>query len=148
MKNKKIVKSYVDHGFGFPICIENAPFKKIRGEWVLDVNFKRYEKLALMALATKKSRLTGNEIKFVRHCLEMNLKDFGSRFGDVAHSAVVKWEKCEDEPTKMNWPTEKDIRMAVIEHVKPKFLYEFYREFQYVVPSKKQKIEIDLKMAA
>ena len=147
MKNRKIVKSYIDHGFGFPVKIENAPLRKIRDEWVLDVNFKKYEKLTLEALATKKSRLTGNEVRFIRHCLEMGLKDFGRRFGDVAHSAVLKWENSGDVPTKMNWSTEKDIRMAVIEHIDFRNLYRFYKEFQYVVPCKKKRVEIDLKAA-
>ena len=37
MKNKKIQKSYMDYGFGLPVQIINAPLKKIRGEWILDI---------------------------------------------------------------------------------------------------------------
>ena len=119
--NKKTQKSYIDYGFGFPIQIINASLVKIRGEWVLDIDFEKYEKTVLFSLALKPARLTGNEIKFIRHHFEMVLKDFGKRFGDVAHSAVIKWEKFEDEPTNMNWATEKDIRLAVVDKLKPRF---------------------------
>lgn len=147
MKNKKIKKLHIDYGLGFPVHIINAPFRKIRNEWVLDVNFKQYEKTVLLALATKKYRLSGNEVKFIRHFFGMKLKDFGSRFGDVAHSAVKKWENCGDTDTKMNWSTEKDIRMAIINSIRPKALYKFYEEFQYVVPCKQHKIKVDLEAA-
>ena len=33
----------------------------------------------------------------------------------LTHSAVIKWEKFEDEPTNMNWATEKDIRLAIVD---------------------------------
>jgi len=143
MANKKVQKNYTDYGFGFPVQIIDAPFKKINGEWVLDLNFEKYEKAVLLALAVKPARLNGNEIKFIRHHFEMDLKSFGKRFGDVAHSAVIKWEKFEDTPTSINWSTEKDIRLAIIDEMKPRLLRKVYEKLEETAPKKNFKIKID-----
>ena len=96
-----------------------------------------------MALAMKPGRLSGNEIKFIRNYFEMDLKKFGIRFGDVAHSAVIKWEKCGDDVTKMGWAIEKDIRLAIVNNVKPKFFHQAYEDLQTTMPEKSQKIKIN-----
>ncbi len=143
MKNKKIQKSYTDYGFGFPVQIINAPLSKIRNEWVLDINFEKYEKAVLFALSLKSARLTGNEVKFIRNHFSMTLKDFGTRFGDVAHSAVIKWEKFADAPTNMNWPTEKDMRLFIINELKPKILVDVYEKLEKVASHRPSKIKIN-----
>jgi hypothetical protein len=143
MSNIKIQKSYIDYGFGFPVKIVNAPLIKIYDEWTLDLNFEKYEKVILLALAMKPACLTGNEIKFIRNHFNMDLKTFGKRFGDVAHSAVIKWEKFRDNITNMNWATEKDIRLAIIEKIKPKILRQVYIELQDTALRKQQTIKID-----
>ncbi len=142
---KKIQKSYIDYGCGFPVHIANAPMVKIRDEWTLDLNFEKYEKIVLSALAAKPGRLTGNEIKFIRYHFAMDLKSFGKRFGDVSHSAVIKWEKSQDRPTNMNWATEKDIRLAIVDKLNPetpKALSEAYKKFQTIAPKKAGRINI------
>lgn len=144
VNTKKVQKSYIDHGFGFPIQILNAPLKKIQGQWALDLNFEKYERAVLLALAMKPVRLSGYEIKFIRYHFEMELKSFGRRFGGVAHSAVIKWEKFGDEPTNMSWATEKDIRLAIIDKMKPRTLRKAYEELQEIAPSRSQRIKIEL----
>ena len=141
--DKKIQKSYIDYGCGFPVSIVNAPFVKIRGEWTLDLNFEKYEKIVALALASKPTRLTGNEVKFIRYYFEMDLKSFGKRFGDVSHPAVIRWEKFKDRPTNMNWATEKDIRLAIVDELHPKALREAYKKFQTIVPKKNRSITIN-----
>jgi DNA-binding transcriptional regulator YiaG len=143
MKSKKIQKSYLDYGFGFPVQILNAPLSKVRGEWVLDIDFEKYEKAVLLALALKPARLTGNEITFIRNHFSMTLKSFGKRFGDVAHSAVIKWEKFKDDPTNMNWPTEKDIRLFIINELNPTILVSVYKKLEKVASPRSSKIKID-----
>ncbi len=143
MNQTKIQKTYVDYGFGFPVKLLNAPLKKIQKEWVLDLNFEKYEKAILLAVALKSSRLSGNEIRFIRHSFEMDLKAFGKRFGDVAHSAVIKWEKCGDLPTQMNWATEKDMRLAIVDKIKPKIFRKVYGEFKDVLPRKAQRLQLE-----
>ena len=49
----------------------------------------------------------------IRHhgkTVQMTLQDFAARFG-VTHPSVMKWEKQADEPTRMSWSTEKDLRL-------------------------------------
>lgn len=145
METMKKQKDYTDYGLGFPVRILNAPFVQIQNNWVLDIDFDKYERVILFALATKECRLSGNEVRFIRHHFEMDLKNFGKRFGNVAHSAVIKWEKSGDSATKMNWSTEKDIRLAVINKIQPIFLGIMYEEFQEVPPAKIDKIKIDHK---
>jgi len=145
MSTTKIQKNYTDFGLGFAVQIINAPMKKIEGEWVLNLNFEKYEKAVLLALALRPARLTGNEIKFIRHFFEMDLKTFGKRFGDVAHSAVIKWEKTGDDFSNMNWATEKDIRLAITDKLRPKILRKVYADLKEAVPQKHQKVKIDPK---
>lgn len=125
----KIQKEFIDMGFGFPVKLLNVPMVKVRGQWTPRVNYNRLADLVLVMLAAKGSRLTGNQIKFIRTYFEMTLQEFGRRF-DVSHPAVLKWEKLGDKATLMNWPTEKDIRLFILErlHAKPTELAKLYGE--------------------
>jgi len=73
----------------------------------------------------------------------MKLKSFGERFGDVAHSAVIKWEKYGDNSTNMNWACEKDVRLSIINELRPRSLRTAYVNLEKVAPSKISKITID-----
>jgi hypothetical protein len=73
----------------------------------------------------------------------MSLKSFGERFGVVAHSAVIKWEKHEDGPTNMNWACEKDIRLFVINTVNPSYLRKLYTALEKVTLSKPKKLKLE-----
>ena len=64
----------------------------------------------------------------------MDLKKFGSRFGDVAHCAAIKWEKCGDNVTKMGWAIEKDIRLAIVNNISPKLFHQAYENLQTIMP--------------
>ncbi|MBF0359928.1 MAG: hypothetical protein HQK49_02900 [Oligoflexia bacterium] len=119
---RKIEKCFEDFGFGFKVKIINAPMIKIRGEWVLDINFKKLQLFLLLALAQKPARLTGNEIQFIRKYFQMTASIFGKKF-DVSHAAVLKWEKTKNHNTGMTWSTEKDIRLFIISKIQPKPTY-------------------------
>jgi transcriptional regulator with XRE-family HTH domain len=86
----------------------------------------------LLALARKPGRLTGNEIRFIRHQFEMSLAAFGARF-DVTHPAVLKWERAGDKSAALKWPVEKDLRLFILDRLRVrasvfKELYESLRE--------------------
>ena len=115
-KEKKIEKKFIDHGFGFPISLHNVPMTKVRGAWTPDVNYNDLTRAVAMALASSKALLTGHQVKFIRQFFEMTLKEFGDRF-NVSHPAVIKWENQKNKPTKMDWSTEKDIRMEIVRRV-------------------------------
>ncbi|MCB0367643.1 MAG: hypothetical protein H6624_04670 [Bdellovibrionaceae bacterium] len=142
MAEKKIKKSHIDYGFGFPVVLLDAPFRKVQGKWVLDLNFEKYEKAVLMALTHKPARLSGNEVKFIRHSFEMTQKAFAKRFGDGTHPAVIGWEKQGDKPTNMSWSTEKDIRLFIVDNLNPSRLRKAYAELEQSVPKRSEKVQI------
>jgi DNA-binding XRE family transcriptional regulator len=145
----KIQKEFVDHGFGFPVILRDVTMIKVRGEWTPKVDYNRLSLCVLLALVEKPARLTGSEIRFIRHHFEMTLQAFAKRF-DVSHVAVMKWEKTKNRPTAMNWSTEKDIRLHVLSKlaVKPAEFSSHYRDLEEVPASKLQPIEVNAKTAA
>lgn len=124
----KIRKRYVDYSLGFPIVLINAPMINVRNQWVLHINYNRYQKIVLNALAYRLAKLTGSEIQFIRKYFQMTFRDFAKRFS-VKHPAVLKWEKAKDKATKMDWATEKDIRLFILDELNKKAseLYKLYK---------------------
>lgn len=116
---KKIKRSHIDNGFGFPVKLLNVPMTKIRGEWTPAINYNLLAKVVLKELCEKDSKLTGSEVRFIRQHFEMTLQQFAKRFG-VTHPAVMKWEGMKNNSTGVNWATEKDIRLFVLHKLKSK----------------------------
>lgn len=109
----KIQKEFIDTGFGFPVRLINVQMVKVRGAWTPKLNYNELALAVLRLLTEKESRLTGNEIKFIRTHFEMTLQEFSKRFC-VTHVAVLKWERTKNSGTAMNWTTEKDIRLFIL----------------------------------
>jgi len=145
MRKRKIQKNFIYEGCGFPVHLLNVPMVHVRNVWAPELDYNKLDASVLQALAFKLSRLTGNEIYFVRHYFEMTTTRFATRF-DVSFAAVLKWEKMSDQPTKMNWTTEKDLRLFIIKHTvnKPKILDELYGKLETVVEVMKSEIKIDV----
>ena len=145
----KIQKEFIDTGFGFPIKLLNVPMVKARGQWTPKIDYNDLAEAVLLELARQDSRLTGNEIKFIRTHFEMTLQEFGKRF-DVSHAAVLKWEKMGNRSTVMNWPTEKDLRLFVFERLKakPQDLANLYAELAELPESKARPLSLDAKRLA
>jgi DNA-binding transcriptional regulator YiaG len=142
---KKLLKTYQDHGFGFPVTLLNVAMIEVRGEWIPGINQKELQERVLEALALKHSRLTGSEVKFIRLFSKMTLEQFADRF-DVTHPAVLKWERSKNQTTGMIWTTEKDIRLFAFNLLEPKakrFLVA-YEQLTHVAPTKPEAIKIDL----
>lgn len=145
----KIQKEFIDTGFGFPVQLLNVPMVKVRGQWTPQLNYNELGRVLLRALSHKPSRLTGNEIKFIRTHFEMTLQSFAKRFC-VTHVGVMKWEKCLNRPTSMNWATEKDIRLFVLTRlaVKAQEFASLYDELQFAPEGKVEPIHLDAKKLA
>ena len=114
MADTKTRKRFVYEGFGFPVVLRNVPMVKVRGAWTPEVDYNKLAREVLLALAHKSARLTGSEVRFIRHHLEMTLAQFGGQIS-VIHSAVIKWEDARDDATSMKLPIEKDIRLFVLD---------------------------------
>jgi len=118
-------KDFTYNGFGFPVELLNVPFVEVRGEMVPNIDYKSVAAQLLAKLALKTDRLTGNEIRFIRQYHKMTLEKFAETFR-VTHPSILNWEKKGDEPTNMNWSTEKDIRLFSLSNFKTTRGWEIY----------------------
>jgi len=145
LKKNKIQKTYNDYGCGFLVKLMNAPMVQIRGEWVLDINTNKLHAAVLNALVYKPSRLSGDEIHFIRKYFKMTLVQFGDKF-DVTHPAVKKWENSKNKSTEMKWSIEKDIRLFALTGIskKAKDFLDAYKELDAKAISKKTEIRINV----
>lgn len=111
----KVQSKFAYHGAGYEVIFHHVPMIKIGGEWVVNVSLSDLDRRVFEELPHHSSRLTGNQVRFIRDYADMTLKAFADRFG-VSHAAVKKWENFGDGPTNMGWSTEKDIRLFVLMH--------------------------------
>jgi transcriptional regulator with XRE-family HTH domain len=148
---KKIQNKFVDYGCGFPVLLRHVPMVEYQGMWTPCINYNELEKAVLLMLCYKPTKLTGNEIRFIRLYFEMTLQIFAKRFG-VRHPTVIKWENFKDDPTNMMLGTEKDIRLFVISQlVGQKKIGELYVKLEQFPPSSdflEELLEVDLKKLA
>lgn len=149
MKTKKIQKEFVDTGLGFPVKLLNVPMVKVRGVWTPYINYNRLTKAVLVALCNKPTRLTGNEVQFIRLHFGMTLQAFAKRFV-VSHVAVMKWEKSGNRPTTMSWASEKDLRLFVFlqNRAQPDALAKLYASLEEVREDKKRMVELNVEKLA
>ncbi len=145
---KKIEKKYIDNGFGFPVCLYNVSMVKVRNIWTPDIDYNHLARAVAMSLASNKSLLTGNQVKFIRQFFEMNLKDFGERF-NVSHPAVMKWEAHKNKPSMMDWSTEKDIRMEIVRRIvkNPKQIGALFIDLEEKPSQKSVSVEVEMDVA-
>jgi DNA-binding XRE family transcriptional regulator len=108
----KTVKNYVDHTLGFPVHLGTVTLVPFRDEWVPRINYNQVDLNVLAVLSHLSRPLTGAEIRFVRQYFKLTLAAFAAKFG-VSHVAVHKWEQHKDQPTGMQWSTEKDLRLFI-----------------------------------
>jgi DNA-binding transcriptional regulator YiaG len=104
--------NYTDYGFGFPIVIDHVEIAEIGGEKFPLIDYRELETRAIESLPGKPFRLTGGEVRFIRHHFGMTLEVFGKRLG-VSHVAVRKWEQKASKPAGMQWATEKNLRLFI-----------------------------------
>jgi DNA-binding transcriptional regulator YiaG len=103
----------MDYDFGFPIVIHDVEVVNINGTQVFNIDYVSLHNEVLKALVKKPTRLTGDEVHFIRLALELNLSDFGKLL-DVTHAAVIAWESKGDSPTLMGLGTEILIRLHAL----------------------------------
>lgn len=141
---RKRQHSFVYQGFGFPVVLVDVPMVRSLGVWTPDIDYRKLARDVLRALALHPARLTGEEIRFIRHSMEMTLEGFAHRFG-VTHPAVVQWEQCGGKPTRMAWALEKDIRLEIMRsQVAPSAtrFFEAYKELAEVPPNKRAPVKV------
>ena len=143
--DRKRQQSFVYEGFGFPVTLVNVPMVRSLGVWTPDIDYRKLSRDVLRLLALHPARLTGQEIRFIRHSMDMTLEEFAHRFG-VTHPAVVQWEQCGRRPTRMAWALEKDIRLEVIRSQAAPSATRFVEAYDELVeapPSKAAPVRVD-----
>lgn len=131
---KKIVKNYIYNGFGFPVELHNVEMVTFNGESHPKIDVRKTADLVISDLISQKSRLTGNQIKFIRSYFSMSLREF-SNVVNESHMAVKKWEDFKDEPTNMDRNIEIMLRLHIYDQViiktkkDKKVQIDFYNQF-------------------
>lgn len=85
----------------------------------------------------------------------MPLREFGETVVHESHTAVSKWEKCEDEITNMNENTEQVLRLYIIEQTQTQnkadqknFYSNFRRSRAFVKAKGKKRKPLQLNLCA
>jgi DNA-binding transcriptional regulator YiaG len=129
--NIKTVKNYIYNGLGFPIILDKVIFKKITGEWLPQIDVEAVSDLVLRALPSKPSKLTGDEIKFIRTFLGKSKSAFAEIF-KLSHTAIAKWEKSEQNFAPISSSQEIVLRLYVKDllNVSNKDFYNTYKKIE------------------
>ena len=114
--SKKIVKNYTYNGFGFPVELHDVEMVLINDEFHPKIDVRKVSDLVIKSLVLQNSRLTGNQIKFIRTYLSMSLREF-AKVVNESHMAVKKWEDYKDKPTNMDKNIEIMLRLHIYDYV-------------------------------
>src|SRR5438105_1785027 len=98
---KKLMKIYTYEGLGFPIELNHVEMITVNGEDFPKIDVRAVADKAIKALVLQKTKLTGNQIKFIRSYFAFSLRDF-SNIVNESHTAVSKWENFKNKPTNMD----------------------------------------------
>ena len=99
---------------GFRVLLLNPPmFKLPDGSKVPSPNMKKLQVAAFKALAKKQSKLSGDEVRFVRKYLHLTQVDFAKWLNMSNHSVVSQWEGREDHISGMDYNTEVLLRLQM-----------------------------------
>ena len=108
----KILKTYTYEGLGFPFVLHNVEMIKVNGEDVPRIDVRAVADKAIKSLVLQKTKLTGNQIKFIRTYFSASLRDF-AKIVNESHAAVKKWEDFKNKTTNMDINIEARIRLYI-----------------------------------
>jgi len=113
---------YVYRGTGFPVHIKNAPFYKVAGEEVLDINLDQLELGIARLLLMKPHLLSGKEIKFLRVLTHHSLREFAEHF-NMTPAGIQKWEESENRDYKNDFLIRQIVAEKIGEEYRLKISY-------------------------
>lgn len=141
---KIIKKNSTCNDFGFPVLLIKAPHIVVDGQEVLKINHEEVAKKIFHALAFKPSKLSGAEVRFIRHHLSLTQDEF-SKLLMVERSTIAKWEKFDLAATNMDFPTEQILRVNILLQDEGSVQQRKFDELKKVLQKNQNKpIEIDL----
>lgn len=99
---------------GFRIYLINPEMHKLPdGTLVPSPNMKLLQDNVFKLLLEKKSRVTGNEVHFIRKYMYMTQNKFAEWLNLTNHSIVSQWESKDDKLTGMDYNTEVLMRLQM-----------------------------------
>ncbi len=110
------MKEYIYEGLGFPIELNNVEMIFVNGEYAPKIDVRSVADKAMKNLVLQKTKLTGNQVKFIRSYFSLSLRDFG-KIVNESHTAVRKWEKFNNKSTNMDPNIETRIRVYVYDKI-------------------------------
>jgi DNA-binding transcriptional regulator YiaG len=113
---KKLMKTYIYEGLGFPIELENVEMILVNGEYAPKIDIRSIAGKTIKNLILQKNKLTGNQVKFIRSYFSMSLREF-SKIVNESHTAVKKWESFKHKPTNMDPNIETRIRVYIYDKI-------------------------------
>lgn len=135
--NKKIIKKFIYEGLGFPIELHDVEMIMLDKEYHPKIDIRKIAETAIKSLVLQESRLTGNQIKFIRTYFSKSLREF-SEIANESHMAVKKWEDFKDKPTNMDRNIEILLRLYIYKNIaiKPKNntkeIINFYKKYLFL----------------
>src|SRR5579864_6768019 len=113
---KKVMKTFTYEGLGFPIELHDVEMVMIDGEYAPKIDVRAIADDAIKSLVLQKTKLTGNQVKFIRTYFSASLRDFG-KIVNESHMAVKKWENFKDKSTNMDPNIETRIRLYIYDKI-------------------------------
>lgn len=108
------IKNYQWNGFGFPVIFSELPAVKLQDELVPDVDFSQFAKPLIQIMCAKQlAPFSGNQVKFIRHHLQMSLRDF-AKFMNVTHQSVMRWENKSKSAARIDVNMEIVLRLKIL----------------------------------
>lgn len=131
---KKILKTYIYEGLGFPVELHDVEMVLVAGEYFPKIDVRKVADIAIESLVLQEKRLTGNQIKFIRTYFSKSLREF-AKIVNESHMAVKKWESFSDRPTNMDVNIEILLRLHLYDYIavksnnNKKEILQFYKHY-------------------
>lgn len=109
---KKLMRTYIYDGLGFSIELNNIEMILVNGEYAPKLDVREIADMAIKSLVLQKTKLTGNQIKFIRTYFSFSLRAF-SKIVNESHTAIRKWESFKNKATNMDPNIEARIRVYI-----------------------------------
>lgn len=90
---KRMVRKYVYEGFGFPIVLNKVMLREFEGGWYPEIDHHDLALKTIKNLPLQHQRITGAQLKFIRHYFDMTLDKFAKDVVFKSKSDLMKLEK-------------------------------------------------------
>lgn len=108
------VCDYEYFGAGIPAIISEVTLEPFGNDLIPLLDFEAVDRYLAKEVVLKKSRLNGNEVRFLRQWLDLSMSELAAHFGYTA-PAVHKWQLRGDKSAGMHWSAECQLRLMVLD---------------------------------